>query len=513
MKLRITRIIFSSIVFILFIYVFFVSSNLSIIIGNILNYFQFIPSILKFISSFFSFLALGFISVLVLTFFFGRIYCSFLCPLGIFQDIIIFISQKFTKKFKFIKPFNWARYSILIIVIFFSFSGFFVILNSLDPYSIFGRIISDIFKPIYMIITNQVVSFLKYNKIYINLFYKIHKIGIGLLLFSSFSFMMIIVFSILKGRLYCNTICSVGTLLGFISKYSIFSIGLDDKKCTACHLCEKTCKAGCIDSKNKEVDLTRCISCFNCLDICPQEAIDYSKRSLLNKNGIDYSRREFIKYLFPASVLSFGIVGSLLRKPFGKIKNKMLKNINSFISPPGSLNINNFINNCTACHYCVSSCPTKVLKPAAFFGTMQPAMDYSYAFCDYECNICSRVCPSGAIKPIELELKKRTQIGKVALKKEECIVYKYNLDCGACSEHCPTKAVYMVPFKDVYGPETNTDICIGCGACEFACPSSPITAITVKGNNVHQKIKKVEKPDENEKENDAKEIKKEDFPF
>ncbi len=523
MKLRITRIVFSIIFFILFIYIFFASNNLSIIIGKILNYFQFVPSILNFISSLFSFIVPGFIIVLFLTFLFGRIYCSFLCPLGIFQDIIIFCTQKFRKKFKFIKSFNWFRYSILMIVIFFSILGFFIILNSLDPYSIFSRIITNIFKPAYTFITNQIVSFLKYNKIYVNLFYKFHKISIGLLLFSSISFLIILLFSILKGRLYCNSICPVGTLLGHVSKYSVLNIVLNDKKCTSCHLCEKACKAGCIDSKNKNVDITRCISCFNCLNICSQDAIYYSKRELINEKGVDYfksnlinekrnnySRREFIKYFFPASILTLGIAGSLLRKPFSKIKNKLLKNINNFVTPPGSLNINNFINNCTACHYCVSSCPTKVLRTTAFFGTMQPAMDYSYAFCDYECNICSQVCPSGAIKPLELELKKRTQIGKVNLKKEECIVYKYNLDCGACSEHCPTKAVYMVPFNDVYGPEIKTDICIGCGACEYVCPSSPIIAITVKSNNVHQIVKKAEKPVEEERKDD---VKKEDFPF
>ena len=86
-----------------------------------------------------------------------------------------------------------------------------------------------------------------------------------------------------------------------------------------------------------------------------------------------------------------------------------------FIRPPGSKSNSNFMESCVSCHYCVSSCPTKVLKPTGFLGTLQPALDYSYAFCDFECNICSSVCPSGAIKPLKLDVKKKTQIGKVKL--------------------------------------------------------------------------------------------------
>ena len=149
MKLRLFRIFFSIIIFILFVYVFFVSNNLSIIIGNILNSFQFIPSILKFIASGLTLLSIGFIIVLIITFCFGRIYCSFLCPLGILQDFFIFISNKFKKRLNFIKPYNWIRYSIFISILFFSIIGITVLLNIFDPFSIFSRTLTNIFKPIY----------------------------------------------------------------------------------------------------------------------------------------------------------------------------------------------------------------------------------------------------------------------------------------------------------------------------------------------------------------------------
>ena len=51
-----------------------------------LLYLQFVPSFLKFISAL-SVAAAGFLFILILTFFFGRIYCSTVCPLGTLQDI------------------------------------------------------------------------------------------------------------------------------------------------------------------------------------------------------------------------------------------------------------------------------------------------------------------------------------------------------------------------------------------------------------------------------------------
>lgn len=105
--------------------------------------------------------------------------------------------------------------------------------------------------------------------------------------------------------------------------------------------------------------------------------------------------------------------------------------------------------------------------------------------------------------------KKLTQLGKVNFIKENCIVETEGTDCGACSEHCPTKAVYMVPYKDnLVIPEINQDICIGCGACEFACPTKPFKAIYIDGNPIHLKAKKPEKEILN-----GKIDYEEDFPF
>ena len=140
-------------------------------------------------------------------------------------------------------------------------------------------------------------------------------------------------------------------------------------------------------------------------------------------------------------------------------------------------------------HLCISSCPTQVLLPSLFeygvAGILQPKMDYTASYCNFDCVICGQVCPSGAILPLDTESKKLVQIGRAVFIKEDCVVVEKNKDCGACSEHCPTKAVSMVPYGQLVIPEVNDDLCIGCGACEHACPAHPHRAIYVVGNSVH----------------------------
>ncbi len=144
---------------------------------------------------------------------------------------------------------------------------------------------------------------------------------------------------------------------------------------------------------------------------------------------------------------------------------------------------------------------------------MQPRMDFCMGYCTYECTECMNICPSCALIPMTVEEKKCTQLGVVKFIKENCVVHTDNTSCGACSEHCPTKAVDMVPFpnpanKKLVIPHVNTEICVGCGGCEHACPTKPYKAIYVDGNPVHMiavapKVNQIDQNVDN----------KEDFPF
>ena len=485
--------------------------------SEVIIYLQFVPSIIKFLSIV-GFSALGFILIIIITFIWGRIYCSSICPLGTLQDIVSYLSRKWSKKKNhfYLKSYSLIRYSFLSLTLIFIISGSVFLLNLLDPFSIFGKIVSNIFRPLLLNIYNFITGILESINLY--WIYRVDILTTNWLSVSAVILFLavVVLFSAKRGRLFCNTVCPVGTLLGLFAKFSVFQIKIDESNCVSCHLCERECKAGCIDKKNKVIDFTRCVSCFNCFNACHSNGIVYTnslkKESSFLEIAANDQRRTFIKSL---AVYFVGLTGiSLAQLKIRPKKESTVPILKKFpVSPPGSLSIEQFTTSCTACHLCVTACPTQVLQPSfleyGFLGMMQPRMDYHTNYCNYDCVICSQVCPTGAIKNILPEAKKLNQLGKAIFVKDNCIVYTEETTCGACSEHCPTKAVDItVPHKHLKAPEVNDKICIGCGACEYACPTKPYKAIYVEGNPIHliaekPKVKKLEEKINLE----------EDFPF
>lgn len=505
--LRKVRIVIS-LVFLLSIVIIFldITNLLHTKVFNYTTYLQFVPSIIKF-SILLIPAAGGFIIVLLMVLLFGRVYCSSVCPLGTIQDISSYLSKRFNKKKKYgyIKEIPWLRYSILIITgVSFLFGNLFL-LNLLDPYSNTGRILTQLFNPLLTVINNFTAFTLEKFNIYILYPVEIKAFYSGLALFPFIFLMIVIYLSFKRGRLYCNTICPVGALLGLLSKVSLFKLKIDEKSCEGCGICARICKSECIDKKNKFIDFSRCVSCYNCLDICPSDSISYKLKSpfhQLRKKNINDSRRAFLSRVFlTAATLSSGALAQL--KIIPKKESKIPINNKVIVTPPGSIGLAHFTGACTACHLCISACPTKVLQPSileyGLFGILQPYMEYKTSFCNYECIICGEVCPTGAILPLIVDKKKIVQLGKAIFVKDNCIVETEKTACGACSEHCPTKAVNMVEYKDgLKIPEVTDKFCIGCGACEFACPTKPYKAIYVEGNLIHQvaEIRPVEKIEE-----------------
>ncbi len=238
---------------------------------------QFVPSLLKFFNVF-SWVATGFIVVLILTLLFGRVYCSTICPLGILQDVVNYIKRRSVRrqKFRYLKAMRWLRYGILVVSVAFLAGGSILVLSLFDPYSTFGRIFSDLFRPLVTEGNNLLASLLSQHGIYTLYQVELKSIHAGVMA-TPIAFLIVVVWmSITQGRLYCNTICPVGTFLGLISKVSVFQIRLNPTTCTKCGICEKKCKAGCIETKTMKVDFARCVGCFNCLAVCPFSAAEYS---------------------------------------------------------------------------------------------------------------------------------------------------------------------------------------------------------------------------------------------
>ncbi len=483
-------------------------------------YFQLSPSALSFAVKA-SAAAAGFIIIIIITLYAGRIYCSFLCPLGYSQDIFIRIGNRLRGgvKYKYSSPHFIIFYSIFALsLLSFIVSGTFIILW-LDPFSIFGRFITYGASYPAIELNNIIASFLIKKNIF-----SVHSIefrpSFTGAVFSISFFTAVMALSIFKGRLYCNTICPAGAMLSLISRISFMKVMFNRDKCIKCGRCEKICKSSCIDYSNMSVDNSRCVSCFNCISHCPNGSITLSVpvktvkvTPELPHDGKNNAKGTITRMSFISGLILIPQLISSKEKTGGTLyyqeplKQKKYNRLN-FSSPPGSQSIEKFNSRCTACSLCISACPTSVLQPAVrqygLTGIMQPFMDFTAGFCNYDCTVCGDVCPTDAISKNIIDTTRQIQTGKSYFIIENCITYTNGTDCGACSEHCPTKAVHMVPYKNgLVIPEVNRDICTGCGACEYACPVRPLRAIYVEGSEIHgtaklpeqKKVKKSEETD------------------
>ncbi len=433
--------------------------------------------------------------LIVSTAFLGRFYCSFLCPLGFLQDILSLVARFLKIKPGRVRNIWWLRVFILFLTIFAVLFGT-GLWGWLDHFSIFGRLINSLAIPAANYALSPLAPYLnKTNYLQID--------GLDAH-FSSFDFYCSLIFltalfiiSAFRPRWFCNTLCPSGALFALIYKAGFIKIQLS-KNCPGCKRCEKVCPSGSIT--NGQIDYSTCVTCFECLRICPfnilkisvgknkinstdsnsdgasnsdsvyaQTATDFS---IKDKQIVSASRRAFIINI--ASVSAAICASNILAKPaMGLINTKKI----GASMPPGAVNAHNFFSKCSACHLCISNCPSKALKPAllenGIIGISKPRLDYDKSYCAYECNVCTQICPSGALKNLPLEEKQITAIGTVFLDttpKTHCIPYKDKTDCGSCAEHCPTGAVYMVKSAEVFVPKIRRAFCNGCGACEHVCP-------------------------------------------
>ena len=234
---------------------------------------QFVPAVLFGISGKIIYL----IITLLLIVLFGRLYCSVICPLGVLQDFINWLSKKINKKkrFNYKKSFNILRYILLILAVISIIFGAGGILGVIDPYSMYGRILVHLFTPVVILVNNLLAMFSEWTENYYFMELEIPSISMISFIIAIISFITVALLSFTRGRKFCNLICPVGTSLYLLSKISLFKIRIDKEKCNSCGLCEMNCKSECINAKEKNIDIGNCVVCFNCINKCNKGGISY----------------------------------------------------------------------------------------------------------------------------------------------------------------------------------------------------------------------------------------------
>lgn len=405
---------------------------------------------------------------IILALLWGRVFCSFGCPLGFIQDITGFLGRKI-RKTQSVKqpPRRFFRYSAGLILLAFLAVGVGWTVGFFEPFSITGRFFNSVLRPLFQWIGNK-TAWWSFSEIFLS--------PTAVWMTAAAVMLIIAAAAFFKERFFCNTLCPAGFLLGLFSRMARFRLRINEK-CVKCRACEKVCKAGCIDTDTGIIDSERCVVCGNCLTACKFSALERNNSFRPNEKvseELDTKRR-----LFLAGAAAAGIAGAVGVKLAPGIKKIPCM-------PPGAGNIVDFNAKCTGCQLCVANCQGKVLIPALFeyglSGIGQPRMSTDNGFCDYECTRCSNICPAGALKPLTLKEKKRVRVGLVTYYRNRCVVVKNNVACGACAEHCPTGALHMVKYKnDLTIPEVTAELCIGCGGCEYICPVRPERAVIISG--------------------------------
>lgn len=452
-------------------------------------------------------------ALVVVTLIFGRVYCSVICPLGVMQDIFGHLGR--TKRlgrrnrYTYSKALTPLRVILLGVMVIAVIGGIGQIVALLAPYSAYGRIAQNLFAPVYDLINNGLAYLAERADSYA--FYSVDiKIGSWIVFgVAALTFVIVGWLSWRNGRTYCNTVCPVGTILGYLSRFSLLAPVIDTSKCINCGRCARNCKAACINAREHAIDYTRCVACMDCIDSCSEGAISYTRRSKAaavkkeekpaqataatapDSNG----RRTFLTVAGVATASA--IIRAQEKKVDGGlayIADKVAPKRKTRIVPPGAISLDNLADHCTACQLCVASCPNGVLRPSGNIATfMQPESSYENGYCRPECTRCSEACPTGAIIRIDRADKSSIQIGHAVWIGDNCLPNSEGVACGNCARHCPVGAIQMVkidPSKEdsLEIPVVNDERCIGCGACENLCPSRPFSAIYVEGHERHRTV-------------------------
>jgi polyferredoxin len=461
------------------------------------------------------------LAILVPTFFLGRFFCGWVCPMGSLNHF--FGSFKSEKKrgaalieSNRYKRWQTSKYYILVAVLVAALFGS-VITGILDPISLTVRSLSVSLLPAANYGLGAVLDALYGTGVGP---FRLLADGFQLLLQGSLvsfkqphfrqAFLLGTVFVLLMAlnlrvtRFWCRALCPLGALLGAVSRWAALGMVKHPDQCDDCKRCLLHCQGGDDPIPGAPWRKAECHLCFNCVGDCPTSGIAFKffgeQSAVVDVPQLQ--RRKLVTSL----AAGIGLVPLLRATPAlaGEPDSRLVR-------PPGSLDERHFLERCIRCGECMRVCPNNALHPTLLEGGLEalwtPVLVPRIGYCEPSCVLCSQVCPTGAIWEITLAQKlgrltppnsgnggdaggDPIKIGTAFYDQGRCLPWSMATECIVCEEWCPTspKAVYLqtVEVTDVKGavkkvrqPRVDPRLCTGCGACEFACPVRDRPAVYV----------------------------------
>ncbi|WP_022850718.1 4Fe-4S dicluster domain-containing protein [Limisalsivibrio acetivorans] len=423
-----------------------------------------------------------------ITLLFGRVFCGWFCPFGTLHHITGKLAERmgFSPSYSY-SPKQRLKYYILVALLVSAIMGV-NLAGYMDPLSLLVRSLGSFFIPLLQWSAEGLHNILGTAGINADpmMFYLAdHVFGtdyvyIGQAFLIGLIFLTLLGMNFIHRRFWCRFLCPLGALLGLISKFSLFRI--KSAPCSSCGKCLNDCE-GAADPMG-DVRTEECLMVLNCLEACPESAIGWGMETKPAK--IDLSKRH----------TGTALLAGFAAAPLFRLGLHDTRPVPGLIRPPGALAEKDFLDRCVRCEACIRVCPENFLQPALLEGRLEglwtPIGNGNTGYCEYSCNICAEVCPTGAIELHPVAEKKKISIGTAFIDPGRCLPFAFDRNCIVCEEHCPTPEKAII-FREtdrkatdgqvIKEPVIVPDLCIGCAICQAKCPvvDSPAIYVTSVG--------------------------------
>ena len=194
----------------------------------------------------------------------GRTICGFLCPVGLFQELLYKIKTPKLKKNSYTRVLSYTKYVILVALV--------IVIPMFISSPTFCKYIcpAGTFEGGIGLLSNP------NNTDYLAMLGPIFTWKFAVLV-------VVIVLCIFMYRFFCRFICPLGAIYGFFNKFALLGVKLNKDKCTDCGLCISHCKMDI-----RRVGDHECINCGDCISVCPTKAISWKGSQIfVQENEID----------------------------------------------------------------------------------------------------------------------------------------------------------------------------------------------------------------------------------
>ncbi len=426
--------------------------------------------------------------LILLTLLLGRFFCGWFCPLGSLLDLF---GGPLRQPGRLFRGWPKVKYYLLAGLVLAALCGL-QLFGLFDPLSIFLRSLTLVVNPVWNLLANGLFDWLYQAKVplvspaadvvypfFRDYLLAFHQPVFLLGFFTALTLLLLILLERVQPRFWCRNVCPLGALLGICSRYSLLQRS-PQADCPECSLCSTKCRMGATNEDSAQS--AECIRCLDCYDFCPWQRIEFhfTQRS---SGRLDLSRR---------SLLTAAAGGALLA-PLVAAAPLSARQRNDLIRPPGAVVEEEFLRSCIRCGECMKVCIGGALHPdflrGGTFSLWSPVLVARLGYCEYDCTLCGQVCPTGAIRLLDIQEKRKTKIGLAVIDKNRCLPFARGEECLVCEEHCPTgkkaivfdrrKVLVGSEVKEFQQPRVLSALCIGCGICETRCPVAGRSAIVV----------------------------------